>query len=36
MGLYGGLTVEDIHTKKNLKENSFNTDYEAGEDNANN
>ena len=21
MGLYGGLTVEDIHTKKNLKEN---------------
>lgn len=22
--------------KKNLKENSFNTDYEAGEDNANN
>lgn len=22
--------------KKNVKENSFNTDYEAGEDNANN
>ena len=32
MGLYGGLTVEDIHTKKNLKENEKILDFMGSEE----